>query len=79
MVDQAAQNENCYEILVAGYLDEHWSEWLGDLNIYHNADGNSRLNGAIPDQAALYGILVKIRDLGLTLISLNRSDIVVDY
>lgn len=74
MVDQTAQKEEYYEILVEGHLDEHWSAWLSDLRITHDIYGNSVLSGAIPDQAALYGILAKIRDLGLALISLNRID-----
>lgn len=72
MVIQAAQKGYCYEILVEGYLDEHWSAWLSDLRITHDIYGNSVLSGTIPDQAALYGTLAKIRDLGLALISLTR-------
>jgi len=60
-----------YEIRVKDHLEEHWSEWLGGLKIIHEDDGNSLLTGAIPDQAALHGILAQIRDLGLTLISLT--------
>ena len=61
-----------YEIRVEGHLDEHWSVWLGGLSICLESQGNTVLSGAIRDQAALHGILLKIRDLGLPLISLNR-------
>ncbi len=63
-----------YEIMVAGHLDEHWSEWLGGLVIDHDNQGNTLLAGVIPDQAALHGILLKIRDLGLHLVSLRRTE-----
>ena len=57
-----------YEIKVMGYLDEHWSERLGGLDITHDDQGCTLLTGIIPDQAALHGILGQFRDLGLTLI-----------
>ena len=60
-----------YEIRIKGYLEGHWSDWLGGLDITHDTQGNSLLTGIVPDQAALHGILAQIRDLGLTLISLN--------
>jgi len=60
-----------YEIKVQGHLDGHWSEWLGGLEIIQTSDANSILTGVIPDQAALHGVLVQIRDLGLTLISIT--------
>jgi len=63
-----------YEIKVKGHLGEHWSEWLGDLSITRDTQGNSLLVGFVPDQAALHGILAQIRDLGLTLISLTRIE-----
>ena len=64
-----------YEIVVKGHLEEHWSEWLGDLRISHTAQGNSLLSGFICDQAALYGVLLKVRDLGLPLLSLARIEV----
>ena len=60
-----------YEILVKGQLEEHWSDRLGGLTISYDSQGNSHLTGFVPDQAALHGILMQIRDLGLTLISLK--------
>jgi hypothetical protein len=70
--------ERSYEIKVAGHLDEHWSGWLGGLDIIHDTAGNTLLAGALPDQAALHGILNQIRDLGLVLISLESSEVYSD-
>ncbi len=60
-----------YEIKIKGHLEEHWSDWLGGLDITRDEHGNSLLTGIVADQAALYGILIQIRDLGLTLISIS--------
>lgn len=61
-----------YVIRVRGQLDPKLSGWFGDLAIAHTADGDSLLTGRIVDQAALYGVLARCRDLGVTLISINR-------
>ncbi len=63
-----------YEIEVEGYLDERWSEWFGEMVITHSEldGGVTILTGEIPDQAALYGLLAKMRDLGLVLLSVKR-------
>jgi len=63
--------ENLFEIKIKGHLDEHWSDWLGGLDITQDEQGNSLLTGIVLDQAALHGILNQIRDLGLTLISIK--------
>jgi hypothetical protein len=64
-----------YQIKIKGYLDAHWAEWLGGLAIDYDQEGFTLLTGVIPDQSALHGILVQIRDLGLTLISLRPVDV----
>lgn len=61
-----------YVIRVKGYLDPFWQEWFDHLSIAHQSDGTTLLSGPIRDQAALYGILCKMRDLGLTLLELRR-------
>ena len=61
----------CYEIRVDGHLDEHWSTWFDDLTLIRGGDGTTRLRGPISDQAHLYGLLTKVRDLGVTLISVE--------
>jgi hypothetical protein len=62
-----------YQIKIKGYLDLHWADWLGGLEISHDVQGNSLLTGMLPDQSALHGILVQIRDLGMPLISLSSQ------
>lgn len=64
----------CYQLRIAGHLDQHWSAWFEDLDLAHEPDGTTSLTGAIADQAALHGLLTKIRDLGVTLISLTALE-----
>ena len=61
-----------YEITVQGNLDPKWSDWFDGFTISPGPGGECRLRGSIPDQAALYGILAKISDLGLPLLSVQR-------
>jgi hypothetical protein len=63
-----------YQLRIAGHLDQHWSAWLGNLDLAHEEDGTTSLTGPITDQAELHGLLTKIRDLGVTLISLRVVD-----
>lgn len=60
-----------YEFRVQGHLDDHWAGWFGDLTVKHHDDGTSTLLGPITDQAELHGLLGKVRDLGITLISVT--------
>ena len=59
------------EIVVKGHLDIDWSEWFEGLTIAHNDEGETMLSGQIRDQAALYGIIAGVRDMGLSLISVK--------
>lgn len=61
-----------YQIVVKGHLDHDWSEWFDGLTITLVNNGETILTGPIVDQAALHGVLIKIRDLGLPLLSLVR-------
>ena len=61
-----------YRMRVDGHLGQHWSNWFGALTITHDVDGSTSLVGAIRDQAALYGLFDKARDLGLTLLTVER-------
>ena len=61
-----------YEIRVEGHLPLSWSDWLGGLAIQLEADGTSRLRGELPDQTALHGVLERVRDLNLRLLSVLR-------
>ena len=63
-----------YQLRVAGRLDQHWSAWFGGLTLTHEDDGSTSLTGAVTDQAELHGLLTKIRDLGVTLISVSIVD-----
>lgn len=63
-----------YEIRVKGHLDQHWSEWFGGLAIAYDSDGNTVLRGSLVDQAALYGVLIKVRDLALPLLAVQRVE-----
>lgn len=77
--DEAASRWNCkrpvkghiYSIRIKGHLDQGWSEWLGGLTISHEEDGTTVLTGPVSDPPAMYGLLIKLRDLGLSLISIN--------
>ena len=65
---------SAYRITVRGQLDPHWSEWFDGLAVTRDEDDNTVLCGSIPDQAALRSILLRIFDLGLTLLSVNRAE-----
>lgn len=62
-----------YEIRVEGHLADRWSDWFDGLAIRNEPSGETILIGPVTDQAALYGVLTKIHDLNLILISVNRS------
>ena len=59
-----------YKIRIQGQLDIQWADWFDEMAITLEEDGNTLLTGLVIDQAALHGLLKKIRDLGLTLISI---------
>lgn len=61
-----------YEIRIAGHLPARWSAWFEGLAVALEPDGSTRLSGPVIDQAALYGLLRKVRDTGLTLIAVNQ-------
>ena len=63
---------NNYEIRVEGQLDLQWSEWLDGLTINSDGEGNTVLRGSLVDEAALHGVLMKIRDLAVPLLAVNR-------
>ena len=63
-----------YEITVEGILDPRWSAWFDGLQLTSDATGRTTIAGPVADQAALHGLLAKIRDLGLTLLAVRRAD-----
>jgi hypothetical protein len=63
----------CYEIRIEGHLDGQWTDWFDGMSITLEDDGTTLLSGPVPDQPALYGLLRKVRDLGLSLVAVNRT------
>ena len=60
-----------YEIRLAGQLDSRWATWFDGLTLTHESDGTTLIRGPVVDQAALHGLLRKVRDLGLPLVSVR--------
>ncbi len=65
-----------YQIRVKGHLDPSWSAWFDGLTITHDADGATTICGPVADQAALYGLISRARDLGLTLLTVTPCDVI---
>ena len=63
-----------YQIRIEGYLDNQWTNWFSGLTITLKENGDTLLTGPVADQAALFGLLKKVRDLGMPLVSLNRIE-----
>jgi len=64
-----------YEFRVQGRLDQRWSSWFNGLTISYEDEGITVLRGPLVDQAALHGVLIKVRDLALPLLSVNRVSV----
>ena len=63
------------EIRVEGHIDETWSEWFAGFELTYTDQNETVMTGEVPDQAALYGIITKLRDLGLSLVSVTSEDV----
>jgi hypothetical protein len=72
--DAAAAAVGLVEIRVRGHLDSRWSDWFDQLTISTQDDGTTLIHGPVVDQAALFGVLQRLRDLALPLISVVHSD-----
>jgi hypothetical protein len=71
--DEKHNQPPCYEIRLKGHLDSQWTDWFEGLTITMEADGTTLLTGTVVDQASLHGLLKKIRDLGMPLVSICPS------
>ena len=74
MTDPPTSNAKVYEIRLKGHLDARWVKWFDGLTITLEEDGNTLLSGPVADQAALHGLLKKVRDVGLPLLSVNSVE-----
>jgi hypothetical protein len=63
-----------YEIRLNGHLDARWATWFDGLSVTHEGDGTTVISGPVADQAALHGLLQRVRDLGLPLVSVTHID-----
>jgi hypothetical protein len=63
-----------YEIRVRGHLESRWAAWFDGMSLTHESDGTTSIHGPVVDQAALYGLLQKLRDVGLPLVSVAQLD-----
>jgi len=63
-----------YEIRLTGHLDAHWANWFDGSTVSHESNGVTVISGYVPDQAALHGLLQRVRDLGMPLVSIKRRD-----
>ena len=63
-----------YEIRLTGRLDAHWAAWFDGLSVSDDGDGTTVISGPMADQAALHGVLQRVRDLGLPLLSVTRVE-----
>jgi hypothetical protein len=74
IVHKAMLSQTIYRVRVEGILDPCWSEWFDGMLITPLANDETLLSGPVRDQAALHGLLVKIRDVGMVLVSIERVD-----
>jgi hypothetical protein len=75
VTSSADSSPQVYEIRISGHLDARWLAWFDGLTLTHDRDGTSVIRGVLVDQAALHGVLQKLRDTGLPLISVTHVDI----
>jgi hypothetical protein len=74
-MENEQDRQEVYQIIVKGHLDNEWSDWFDGLTITLVDNGETILTGPLADQTALHGVLIKIRDLGMPLLSLTRVEL----
>ncbi len=74
MIVKPTPNAKVYEIRLKGHLEARWAEWFDGLAITLEENGTTLLSGLVADQAALHGLLKKVRDVGLPLLSVNSVE-----
>lgn len=74
MRDKPTSNAKVYEIRLKGHLEARWLKWFDGWSITLEENGNTVMSGPVVDQAALHGLLKKVRDLGLPLLSVNSFE-----
>ena len=74
MIDTPTSNAKVYEIRLKGHLEARWVKWFDGMVITLDDNGNTLLSGPVADQSALHGLLKKIRDAGLPLLSVNSLE-----
>ena len=76
-MDAITRNESggWYEIRLDGRLDPHWASWFDGFDLTPREDGSTLLRGRVADQAALHGVLHKVRDIGVPIISVAQVDL----
>jgi hypothetical protein len=73
-LDTAARQPMIYQVRIQGHLGGQWTDWFGGLTITQEDNGETLFTGPVVDQAALHGLLRKVRDLGLPLVSVIRVE-----
>lgn len=73
-IDGDRHEDGRYEIRLQGRLDGRWATWFDGLSLSHEGEGVTVIRGRVPDQAALHGLLQKVRDTGLPLVSVTHLD-----
>jgi len=72
--DAMRSEKQLYQIRIEGHVNLDWSASFDEVTVQHTDDGQTILSGALPDQTALHGVLMRIRDLGLTLVEVKRIE-----
>lgn len=72
---RSSRHKRCYEIKFKGHLDDHWANWFHGCSLTRKEDGTTTMVAPVIDQADLFGLLNKVRDLSLSLISVNKVEL----